>query len=163
MKYLMVDRKSTRLNSSHLVISYAVFCLQKEVGGSAVNLTINGMQHMHKHRPHRPTKGDSGGHTQTKTTKSIKKQNNRPLFFFLMIRRPPRSTLFPYTTLFRSNRVRMEAGRIERWRGNSGKDEYEVPPVGRQQGVVVRGRKTFLGIKSQGVAGRPVAPAVGRR
>src|SRR5271166_6764106 len=31
------------------------------------------------------------------------------VFFFLMIRRPPRSTLFPYTTLFRSRRaVRME-------------------------------------------------------
>src|SRR2546429_4463416 len=29
-------------------------------------------------------------------------------FFFLMIRRPPRSTLFPYTTLFRS---RQEPGR----------------------------------------------------
>src|SRR6266705_3116303 len=28
------------------------------------------------------------------------------LFFFLMIRRPPRSTLFPYTTLFRSRRGR---------------------------------------------------------
>src|SRR3970282_2705886 len=27
------------------------------------------------------------------------------LFFFLMIRRPPRSTLFPYTTLFRSRFV----------------------------------------------------------
>src|SRR5258707_15117323 len=27
-------------------------------------------------------------------------------FFFLMIRRPPRSTLFPYTTLFRSGRLR---------------------------------------------------------
>src|SRR2546429_4476432 len=26
------------------------------------------------------------------------------VFFFLMIRRPPRSTLFPYTTLFRSGR-----------------------------------------------------------
>src|SRR5438552_14894964 len=26
------------------------------------------------------------------------------IFFFLMIRRPPRSTLFPYTTLFRSDR-----------------------------------------------------------
>ena len=26
-----------------------------------------------------------------------------PVFFFLMIRRPPRSTLFPYTTLFRSD------------------------------------------------------------
>src|SRR2546422_9899429 len=29
---------------------------------------------------------------------------NRIFFFFLMIRRPPRSTLFPYTTLFRSRR-----------------------------------------------------------
>src|SRR6478672_13041927 len=28
------------------------------------------------------------------------------IFFFLMIRRPPRSTLFPYTTLFRSRRRR---------------------------------------------------------
>src|SRR6266550_6669948 len=28
------------------------------------------------------------------------------LVFFLMIRRPPRSTLFPYTTLFRSRRCR---------------------------------------------------------
>src|SRR6266699_1782539 len=27
------------------------------------------------------------------------------VFFFLMIRRPPRSTLFPYTTLFRSPRA----------------------------------------------------------
>src|SRR5438046_10196860 len=27
-----------------------------------------------------------------------------PLFFFLMLRPPPRSTLFPYTTLFRSPR-----------------------------------------------------------
>src|SRR3712207_8012871 len=32
------------------------------------------------------------------------------IFFFLMIRRPPRSTLFPYTTLFRSVRD------VERWR-----------------------------------------------
>src|SRR5256885_3089934 len=29
-------------------------------------------------------------------------------FFFLMIRRPPRSTLFPYTTLFRSGYWRMQ-------------------------------------------------------
>src|SRR2546429_3718134 len=28
--------------------------------------------------------------------------SERVFFFFLMIRRPPRSTLFPYTTLFRS-------------------------------------------------------------
>src|SRR6266566_8269271 len=33
------------------------------------------------------------------------------VFFFLMIRRPPRSTLFPYTTLFRSTRCRAAAAR----------------------------------------------------
>src|SRR3712207_7174710 len=33
------------------------------------------------------------------------------VFFFLMIRRPPRSTLFPYTTLFRSDH---DAGRLGR-------------------------------------------------
>src|SRR5258705_7561024 len=32
-------------------------------------------------------------------------------FFFLMIRRPPRSTLFPYTTLFRSRRRESSARR----------------------------------------------------
>src|SRR2546429_2182876 len=31
------------------------------------------------------------------------------VFFFLMIRRPPRSTLFPYTTLFRSFRAARQA------------------------------------------------------
>src|SRR2546427_3796603 len=35
-------------------------------------------------------------------------------FFFLMIRRPPRSTLFPYTTLFRSRRDPQEARRVRR-------------------------------------------------
>src|SRR2546422_7005331 len=35
-------------------------------------------------------------------------------FFFLMIRRPPRSTLFPYTTLFRSHLLQPSAGHRER-------------------------------------------------
>src|SRR3712207_8917204 len=43
------------------------------------------------------------------------------MFFFLMIRRPPRSTLFPYTTLFRSPRDQPAEG----------------PPAGR--GRVARG------------------------
>src|SRR2546429_5293295 len=37
-------------------------------------------------------------------------------FFFLMIRRPPRSTLFPYTTLFRS--VDARCSPLNQWRGN---------------------------------------------
>src|SRR5690349_24870891 len=32
----------------------------------------------------------------------------RGLFFFLLQRRPPRSTLFPYTTLFRSRRAEIQ-------------------------------------------------------
>src|SRR2546427_703319 len=41
---------------------------------------------------------------QRKSTRlnSSHSQNSYALLFFLMIRRPPRSTLFPYTTLFRS-------------------------------------------------------------
>src|SRR3712207_7652428 len=50
------------------------------------------------------------------------------MFFFLMIRRPPRSTLFPYTTLFRSGHgVRGGAGRGERAR-----------PARRREGVARR-------------------------
>src|SRR2546429_1740129 len=53
------------------------------------------------------------------------------LFFFLMIRRPPRSTLFPYTTLFRS----LPAGYGETGRGS--RDRLGVAvlrdvPVGRR-------------------------------
>src|SRR5256885_5448422 len=36
--YLVRDRKSTRLNSSHLVISYAVFCLKKKIKATYVCL-----------------------------------------------------------------------------------------------------------------------------
>src|SRR5256885_4821701 len=38
---------------------------------------------------------------------------NSAFFFFLMIRRPPRSTLFPYTTLFRSATI--EIGEAVGW------------------------------------------------
>src|SRR6266850_4658363 len=43
-------------------------------------------------------------------------------FFFLMIRRPPRSTLFPYTTLLRSHRVRYR---------KDGEDHGWAPPLVR--------------------------------
>src|SRR5260221_5936852 len=45
-RFFMIDRKSTRLNSSHTVISYAVFCLKKKINdpsfsrlGLASNIT----------------------------------------------------------------------------------------------------------------------------
>src|SRR5256885_13069558 len=39
------DRKSTRLNSSHLVISYAVFCLKKKKNTPFENLKVNQATH----------------------------------------------------------------------------------------------------------------------
>src|SRR6266536_1891211 len=56
---------------------------------------------------------------------------NLPFFFFLMIRRPPRSTLFPYTTLFRSGAVvivRSAAGaERQTFTGADGRFTIEVP------------------------------------
>src|SRR2546429_4110850 len=49
------------------------------------------------------------------------------LFFFLMIRRPPRSTLFPYTTLFRS-RGHKEAGMRPPAKPQKGRLKYKHGP-----------------------------------
>src|ERR1022692_4459352 len=76
------DRKSTRLNSSHLVISYAVFCLEKY---KKKVLEEPELRNVELHLP-----------------VLFPFPEFVLCFFFLMIRRPPRSTLFPYTTLFRS-------------------------------------------------------------
>src|SRR2546427_5722766 len=48
------------------------------------------------------------------------------LFFFLMIRRPPRSTLFPYTTLFRSRRDQAERRHATDRRHRAGRRQVEV-------------------------------------
>src|SRR3712207_8269554 len=52
------------------------------------------------------------------------------VFFFLMIRRPPRSTLFPYTTLFRS-RPRRRRTRARRSYRLSGTRPGSAPGRGR--------------------------------
>src|SRR3712207_8322751 len=62
-----------------------------------------------------------------------------------MIRRPPRSTLFPYTTLFRSVRHVREAIREARV-------EDDLPPVDRIRDAVahlVAGRRVHPGIRGQ--------------
>src|SRR5256886_8440778 len=58
-----------------------------------------------------------------------------------MIRRPPRSTLFPYTTLFRSGvEVRLRLHQAERERGIDALGEGDIVDRGRQVGgdIVVR-------------------------
>src|SRR2546428_5006627 len=61
------------------------------------------------------------------------------IFFFLMIRRPPRSTLFPYTTLFRS------------------RSDHPLPPGGRGRG------KARLPARRHGGEGRSLLPPPVRR
>src|SRR5215204_195844 len=72
------DRKSTRLNSSHTVISYAVFCLKK------------------KNTHDRPA---------PEATRALERDVDGCDRSSLSTGPPPRSTLFPYTTLFRSART----------------------------------------------------------
>src|SRR5215467_12961073 len=85
------ERKSTRLNSSHLVISYAVFCLNKK---KKVILSDAWT--------YRLAMASSWVDVNVARTAADREEGAvRRVVFFLMIRRPPRSTLFPYTTLFR--------------------------------------------------------------
>src|SRR5690554_1753225 len=141
-----LDRKSTRLNSSHVRSSYAVFCLKKKMVlappqprlvvllarlGALATATVF-IAVLTLVLPALASKLSGlalGGGNLTAASLSIMPPglliaalgyllsgwlrtaiDTRLLIvflliFFLIIRRPPRSTLFPYTTLFRSNGV----------------------------------------------------------
>src|ERR1039457_3618607 len=99
---VLIDRKSTRLNSSHLVISYAVFCLKKktikaEVAKDAASQDDAG------NAAAAHSDGDDGqvGTAEEITAGAAKADASKAVFFFLKTRKPPGSTLFPSTTLFR--------------------------------------------------------------
>src|SRR5471030_2755000 len=124
------DRKSTRLNSSHLGISYAVFCLKKKSIRPEPRDDSD-------HDPHHNDLPDKSGeallcqlNAQPLATSRFGPQyRHSTIFFFLMIRRPPRSTLFPYTTLFRSRHCRpccpaVRLGRRRRRRGGARSEEH---------------------------------------
>src|SRR6266496_6267554 len=60
-------------------------------------------------------------------------------FFFLMIRRPPRSTLFPYTTLFRAGPT-PDSPRPQPWpcRRRSGRSEEHTSELQSRRDLVCR-------------------------
>src|SRR3712207_7318000 len=66
-------------------------------------------------------------------------------FFFLMIRRPPRSTLFPYTTLFRSVEIEIMRG------------------LGRLTADLARHRRRWEGLLGSTEGLRGDAPAADRK
>src|SRR5260364_237522 len=135
------DRKSTRLNSSHQIISYAVFCLKKK------KVTLEALCSGKKENYgsiyyHARADGCSvdGGHFL------LARQSCRNyvffifFFFFLMIRQPPRSTLFPYTTLFRSRPAARSAPRRGRSRPGPRVGPEAPPGAGRRSPSVSRHR-----------------------
>src|ERR1039458_6320697 len=97
------DRKSTRLNSSHLGISHAAFCLK--TGGERWSRRGRGPARARDPPPPAPGEGarEVGVVARLLCMPACEVlEVTRAVYFFLMIRRPPISTLFPYTTLFRS-------------------------------------------------------------
>src|SRR6266496_4904007 len=59
-------------------------------------------------------------------------------FFFLMIRRPPRSTLFPYTTLFRSGDGRGHPGHAGRQHADKLRSEEHTSELQSRRDLVCR-------------------------
>src|SRR5919206_63879 len=93
---------------SRETISYAVFCLKK-----TIDLTLEANLHLFvldllRARPR------------------LIHSANYVFFFFLMIRRPPRSTLFPYTTLFRSQQSRLPGHHVCRSAGGPGNRQHHA-------------------------------------
>src|SRR5471030_2034839 len=127
-----VDRKSTRLNSSHLGISYAVFCLKKKKTGIQAMVQL-----------------ETGSYSLGVADSAVMPSANVVdslieeiiLFFFLMIRRPPRSTLFPYTTLFRSrphHREQRRGGPRARRHGDRDRSEEHTSELQSLRHLVCR-------------------------
>src|SRR6266498_48523 len=94
------DRKSTRLNSSHVRISYSVFCLKKKMASGRrlqrVEPLLRAVDVLA--RACLPVLVDPrrrGGAVHMADAVGLAE------FVFFMTRLPPRSTLFPYTPLFR--------------------------------------------------------------
>src|SRR3712207_8770216 len=75
------------------------------------------------------------------------------MFFFLMIRRPPRSTLFPYTTLSRSaaavDRLRVLGVELDRHRPVAPRRDHSVRDVGPASARRVDGALAVLVARSE--------------
>src|ERR1017187_10534925 len=94
-----VDRKSTRLNSSHRCISYAVFCLKKKKNYDVTYYSSGDVYNPLNATALVQVPNENNGSQLTQACRY--KFFSSGFVFFLRIGRPPGSTLFPYTPLFR--------------------------------------------------------------
>src|SRR3954463_6154667 len=90
------DRKSTRLNSSHTIISYAVFCLKKKNDSlaAAAHPTVDKAQPTHTHT-RAPTHPRAVSRRLGRIGAIAGRAQAPGLLFFLRKRRPPSPPLFP--------------------------------------------------------------------
>src|SRR3954465_1435117 len=89
------DRKSTRLNSSHTIISYAVFCLKKK---KDLNTTAGDERALGAERPLRGRRAPRAAPRGScaRLALAFRPALIRPLlFFFFKKAAPPKATLFP--------------------------------------------------------------------
>src|ERR1035438_9027505 len=99
----MLDRKSTRLNSSHLGISYAVFCLKKKRKTDVYDAPLTGLVRHRRSSHPRPTRRPAllalASHTMLRRPRNL-----YPSFVFFFYNRPPpqASPPFPPPPLFPS-------------------------------------------------------------
>src|SRR5688572_26864714 len=98
--------------------SYAVFCLKKKkhpaVRADPLHHAPHGRRGQRRGDTQRGVRETEPRNTEFQLAPYLDREparkegrehgGDRYRFFFLMIRRPPRSTLFPYTTLFRSSK-----------------------------------------------------------
>src|SRR5690606_10862267 len=152
---ITLDRKSTRLNSSHVKISYAVFCLSRDhqdlqsfptrrssdlsartrrVGArsraergpdplvrprtGALGRVPGAVSRRARHARAARTPACAAGCGRRKTHHARSEEHTSELQSrenlvcrLLLVARPPGSTVFPYTTLFRSKRSNSTSGR----------------------------------------------------
>src|SRR6202522_85281 len=95
-----IDRKSTRLNSSHLRISYAVFCLKKEDAGirhaSSISLASpSGLMSVSSRVVHTTRRFRWSVPSPLRTFLILQER-----FFFLKIGSPPKFPLLPHPAPF---------------------------------------------------------------
>src|SRR6202522_3720393 len=95
------DRKSTRLNSSHLRMSYAVFCLKKNGESQYVQTArLERVAHYLNSYLTLTLCVCLRGESQELEDAALERGAHF-VTFFLRLRRPPKSTLFPYRPLSR--------------------------------------------------------------
>src|SRR3954462_924865 len=95
------DRKSTRLNSSHTIISYAVFCLKKKKPRRGRQGSEYGVLRTHASSR---TRADARADARTPPTTTYGRHNSPNPFhilFFLKNGPPRKFPLFPPQALFR--------------------------------------------------------------